>query len=344
MYRGKDKMNVEQNIKNDKEINELEKKYLDSISRKIDYKLMWTLVVYWVVAVTIAIYNGKPLHIFSVHYYPFIVVCIYWRYDRGKNYEEFVCMLACLFVIGAFQFIFRIPLPTVAFFMSILSFLLYPLLYAACKTSFYKKNFKDKIEDEKWLSEAEAMVINGVPLAEIMDTKEKSTVISKSTIKIEKVQNVIRGIVVHDSKKELLFVNIKRNLSRFFNNDIDKLNKLYDGNFKSPLSTYYKDDCAIKGEFYLKKGVIRSIRVYYKNGEEMLYLGENIEQNQRYICIYDKNREEIGKTTVGYWQIKFVGKKRVNALAIPYPILVFHSLLGTDNLEGFVKAMNEKEF
>ncbi|MGF7044054.1 antitoxin component YwqK of YwqJK toxin-antitoxin module [Fusobacterium sp. PH5-29] len=332
---------------------DLKGRYIKERNKFFDYKIFMVMLFnFMFFAIK---FNVPEFYIFYCKFLSIIIIIIFTSLNDHMEKSDYI----------PYWHYFSLPLMTssvelfltgsrnlLLFFESINTVFIYSILYQKVKKYSYEKRLLADSVTEVWIKRLWKLDKKCDKSENILKIEEKnkkfrkilinSLISSKKNIKLNKVKSGINGIYSFRALEILPFLSIKKNLTRLFYNDIEKLNKLYEKNYKGKIIVYYENKNDIKIIFLKNNWLISEIMIYYDTGEIMCSCTKVKNKYAVDFVIYDKSENIIQKKNVKYQDFEFVGKNISNNFYIPYSIVTLCSLLGTDNIDEYIKKMNLK--
>ncbi|MGF6906462.1 hypothetical protein [Fusobacterium sp. PH5-44] len=332
---------------------ELKEKYLNERRKSIDLVLFIVLLFYFsFFALTMDWFSHS---IFYSQYLTIIFIFIFMAADNHVSFYDLISHWYYFLpsIIGSFIGYRIFDMPVRTYFEFLNSILLGSIIYQKIKRNAYEKRLLADSYGKKWLrdlykSNEKWKNIKGLSKINNKNKRfksilKKSLIPSTDKLNLAKTPNVINGVYSYETDKILSLLCIKKNFARLFSNNLEKLDKIYNKNYKGNITIYYDNSKMAKVFFGKKSQLINEIIMYYDTGEKMCSCIRMKNGDAVDFLIFDRFGNILQGRNVHYYDFVFIGKNIGNNLYIPYSIIVLCSLLNTDDLIKFIEDMNKKE-
>ncbi|MGF6906463.1 hypothetical protein [Fusobacterium sp. PH5-44] len=321
-------------------IEELKEEYLKEKGQIFSWKLFFILLAYFFICFVLQSKNVDEMIDFL--FFPILIAFIFAITDK---YFKWIDIVGLIFI----NFLTFIPIIILEIndfrYFNLLylvrSFILYPTLFQLHKKFVYRKKLIG-VGEEKWLISLKNKKLsteitnnrkNANTLKKNYKIIEKSIIFPLNKIDLSKDKKIPLEIFSYEREKMLLLKEIKRNIAVIFNHNMFYINKIYDANRFEKISLYYGNSKSKKKLTLMKsREFIPSIYAYHKNGFISHQYKWDYEKELVSFTLYNNSGEELERNEFKYKNLIFINGKSGRNFFIPYDLLMFYSLIGTEDI------------
>lgn len=319
---------------------ELKEDYLKEKRKIFDWKLFFTLLIYFLLCFVFQSRNVDGMTDFL--FFPIIVTLIFIIKDKYFKWID---------IVGLFFIAFLTFIPIIVFkindfrysnlFYLLRTFILYPILFQLYKKFIYRnkliytgeKEWLLSLENKKLFTEIENNRKNFNTSKRNYKITKQSNISSLNKINLSKDKKISLKILSYDRENKLSLKEIKRNIAVIFKHNMLDINKIYDANRFEKISLYYENNKSKKKLTLMKRGeFIPSIYTYHKNGFVLHKYKWDYEKELVIFIVYNKSGDELERKEFKYKNLVFINGKSGRNFFILYDLLMFHSLIGTEDI------------